>query len=74
MTNEVFAPASAKAIEEAAKFGSKAIDAGTGLAAYLDRVFGNLPDNLVGCLADWIEHVRLQQWRRSLGSDQRNFP
>jgi hypothetical protein len=69
MTNEVFDPASAKAIEEAAKFGSKAIDAGTGLGAYLDRVVGKLPDNLIGCLADWIEHVRLRNgaalWART---------
>lgn len=60
MTNAVFDPASAKAIEEAAKFGSKAIDAGTGLAAYLDRVLGRLPDNLVGFLGDYIEHKRLR--------------
>ena len=32
MGMEVFDPASEKAIEEAAKFGSKAIDAGSGLA------------------------------------------
>jgi hypothetical protein len=31
MTNEVFDPASAKAIEELAKTGSKAMAAGTGL-------------------------------------------
>ena len=48
MGMEVFDLASAKAIEEVAKFGSKATDAGTGLAAYLDRASGKLPENLVG--------------------------
>src|SRR5260370_3633702 len=61
MGMEVFDPASAKAIEEAAKTGSKVIDAGTGLAAYLDRVLGRLPDNLVGFLGDYLEHKRLRR-------------
>jgi len=61
MTNEVFDPASAKAIEEASKFGSKAIDAGTGLATYLDRVSSKLPENLVGFLGDYVEHKRLRR-------------
>jgi hypothetical protein len=64
MTNEIFGPASAKAIEELAKTGSKAIDAGTGLAAYFDGVFGELPANLVGFLGDYLEHKRMR-----LGAD-----
>jgi hypothetical protein len=61
MTIEVFDPASAKAIEEVAKTGSKVIDAGTGLAAYLDRVSSKLPENLVGLLGDYVEHKRLRR-------------
>jgi hypothetical protein len=61
MTIEVFDPASAKAIEEVAKTGSKVIDAGTGLAAYLDRVSSTLPENLVGLLGDYVEHMRIRR-------------
>jgi hypothetical protein len=61
MTIEMFDPASAKAIEEVAKTGSKVIDAGTGLAAYLDRVSSKLPENLVGLLGDYVEHKRLRR-------------
>jgi abortive infection alpha-like protein len=53
----------AAAIEEAAKFGSNAIAAGTGLAAYFDRILGRMPDNLVGLLGDYIERVRFDRLR-----------
>jgi len=39
MTNEVFDRASAKAIEEAAKFGSKAIDAGPQVLLRISTVY-----------------------------------
>jgi hypothetical protein len=65
MTNELLRltdEESAKAIQELAKFGSKAIDAGAGFGRYLDRVFGRVPDNLVGYLfGDWLEERRIRR-------------
>jgi abortive infection alpha-like protein len=52
----------AKAAEETAKFGSKVVDAGTGLAAYMNRVVGQPLEDAVGYyLADHIKHKRLRR-------------
>lgn len=51
----------AKAIQETARFGSKALDLARDVGGYFARVFGTLPDNIVGLLgADWIEYKRLE--------------
>lgn len=66
MSNELIRPIdaeTAKAIEEAAKLGSGIVDAAVKGGGYLDRVFGKLPDNLVGVLiGDWLVHKRVRRW------------
>jgi hypothetical protein len=55
----------AKAVQEVAKFFSKVVDSGGGIGRYLDRVFGRVPDNLVGYLiGDWLAEHRLRRAER----------
>jgi hypothetical protein len=49
----------AQAIAEVARTTGEAIRAAGGLGAYLNRVFGSIPDNLLGLgVGDWLEHKR----------------
>jgi len=68
MANELIRPfdeESAKAIQEAAKFLSKLVEAGAGVGHYLDRIFGRVPDNLVGYLGgDWLLEHRVRNAER----------
>jgi hypothetical protein len=54
-------PVSAKAISDAAQFGSKIIDAGTSVGRYTAGVLGNLPHDLVGIAGDYIKHKRIKR-------------
>jgi hypothetical protein len=55
----------AKAIQETAKLASKIVDAGGGIGRYLDRVFGHVPDNLVGYFGgDYLAEVRTRNAER----------
>lgn len=50
-----------KAIQEVAKFGSKALDSGEKLGGFLSRVFGTLPADVIGVVGgDWLHHVRIR--------------
>jgi hypothetical protein len=49
----------AKAVAETAKFGTELVKAGESVGSYLTRVFGRIPDNLIGVIGgDWLEHKR----------------
>ncbi|HKD24615.1 MAG TPA: Abi-alpha family protein [Xanthobacteraceae bacterium] len=52
----------AHAIEEAAKTAGKAIDAASETGKYFSRVLGQVPENLVGILDDWLYHKRARLW------------
>ncbi len=61
MGNEIIRPIdeeTAKAAAEAFRFGSKAIDAGSAVAA----IFGDLPKNLVGILGDKVKFARARRY------------
>jgi hypothetical protein len=66
MGNELIRPIdpdTARAIEETAKTGGKLIDAGSNVGAYIERVIGRAPDNIVGLLiGDWLIHKRIRRW------------
>ncbi len=49
-----------KAVTEALKFGTKALDIGENLGKFLSRVFGTLPNDVVGVIGgDWLRHFRI---------------
>lgn len=51
----------AKAIQETAKLGSQSLETARSVGGYLARIFGTVPENLVGLLgADWIEYKRFE--------------
>jgi hypothetical protein len=51
----------AKAIQEASKFGTKALETTEKLSSFLSRVFGTLPDDVIGIVgADWLHHIRIR--------------
>jgi abortive infection alpha-like protein len=54
-------PVSAKAISDAAQFGSKMIDAGTAVGRYTAGVLADLPHDLVGIVGDYVKHKRLRR-------------
>jgi hypothetical protein len=54
-------PATAKAVEESAKASGQAIELARDAGRYFDRVFGDLPVNVVGVFgADWLREVRIR--------------
>jgi hypothetical protein len=51
----------AKAIQEASKFGTKALETTEKLSSFLSRVFGTLPEDVIGIVgADWLHHIRIR--------------
>ena len=49
----------AKAVAEVAKTTAEVVKAAGAIGAYLDRVFGSIPDNLLGlAVGDWLQHKR----------------
>jgi hypothetical protein len=51
----------AKAIQEAAKFGSKCLESGEKLGSFLSKVFGTLLSDVVGIVGgDWLHHIRIR--------------
>jgi hypothetical protein len=65
MGNEIVRPvdeASAKALEQTAILGQKAIDAVSGAGSYLANVLDRLPHNLVGIVGDQVAHYRRRRW------------
>ena len=51
----------AKAAQEISKFGTKAIESGEKLGSFLARVFGTLPEDVVGVVGgDWLHHIRIR--------------
>ena len=51
----------AKAAQEVSKFGTKAIESGEKLGSFLARVFGTLPEDVVGVVGgDWLHHIRIR--------------
>ncbi len=51
----------AKAVQEVAKFGTKALDSSDKLGAFLSQVFGTLPADVIGVIGgDWLRHVRIR--------------
>ncbi|MFT5699791.1 MAG: hypothetical protein ACI8ZB_002657 [Desulforhopalus sp.] len=51
----------AKATQEVAKFGMKALDSGDKLGSFLSKVFGTVPSDVVGVLGgDLLHHVRIR--------------
>jgi hypothetical protein len=64
MARELIQPidsASAKAISDAAQFGSKTVDLGTAVGRYTSGVLGNLPHDLVGIAGDYVKYKRLKR-------------
>src|ERR1700722_2544443 len=54
----------AKAVQEVAKTTGDIVKAAGGLGSYLARVFGSIPDNLLGLVVgDWLEHKRRRHLR-----------
>jgi hypothetical protein len=50
-----------KTIQEVSKFGTKALETGEKLGGFLSRVFGKLPEDLVGLAGkDYISHARIR--------------
>jgi len=55
----------AKALQELAKFGSKALDSSDKLGSFLSRVFGTVPADVIGVVGgDWLHHVRIRNAAR----------
>ena len=55
----------AKAIQEASKLGTKALETTDKLGSFLSRVFGTLPEDVVGIVgADWLHHIRIRNAAR----------
>ena len=51
----------AKAIQEVAKFGTKALESGDKLGGFLSKVFGTVPSDVVGVVGgDWLHHIRIR--------------
>jgi len=51
----------AKALQEVAKFGTKALESGDKLGGFLSKVFGTLPSDVVGVVGgDWLHHIRIR--------------
>lgn len=56
-----------KAIQEAARFGSKALDIPIGLGKFIERLLGSVPEDLVGILGgDWLRAKRAENLFRTL--------
>ncbi len=50
-----------KVTTEALKFGTKTLETGEKLGGFLSRVFGTLPEDVVGVVGgDWLRHVRIR--------------
>src|SRR5258708_5426113 len=65
MGNEVIRPIdedTAKAVEQTAILGQKAVNAATSAVGYLADVLGRLPHNLVGIVDDRVAHYRARRW------------
>ena len=55
----------AKAVQEASKFGVEAADITKQLGGYLARVFGTMPEDIVGLVVgDWLRHLRIRNLAR----------
>jgi hypothetical protein len=51
----------AKALQEVAKFGTKALESGDKLGGFLSKVFGTVPSDVVGVIGgDWLHHIRIR--------------
>lgn len=51
----------AKALQEVAKFGTKALESGDKLGGFLSKVFGTVPSDVVGVVGgDWLHHIRIR--------------
>ncbi|WP_159441345.1 Abi-alpha family protein [Desulfopila aestuarii] len=51
----------AKAIQEVSKFGVKALDNADKLGGFLSKVFGTVPEDVVGVIGgDWLRHARIR--------------
>lgn len=70
MTDEIEAVTeSAKAVQEVAKTGRAVVEAGSGLARYLAKVFGTVPEDLVGLsFGDALRAKRLANAERVLAA------
>lgn len=67
MSNELIRPIdqqTAKAIEEAAKFGTRALESTDKLGSYAAGVLGRLPHNLIGIVDDWVLHHRIRNYAK----------
>lgn len=62
MGNEILDPETAKAIQEASKFGTKFLDTADKAGGYTTGILGRLPHNVVGILDDWVLHVRVRRY------------
>ena len=50
-----------KAIQEFSKFGTRALDSADKLGNFLSKVFGTLPEDVVGVVGgDWLHHIRIR--------------
>jgi hypothetical protein len=51
----------AKALQEVAKFGTRALESSDKLAAFLSKIFGTVPSDVVGVVGgDWLHHIRIR--------------
>lgn len=50
-----------RALQEVAKFGTKALESGDKLGGFLSKVFGTVPSDVVGVVGgDWLHHIRIR--------------
>jgi hypothetical protein len=54
-----------KAVQEVAKFGTRALDSVDKLGSFLARMFGTVPEDTIGVIGgDWLKHIRVRNAAR----------
>lgn len=65
MSDNLLSQTDAKAAEEIAKATGKAVDLTRDVGSFLGRVFGTVPEDIVGVAGgDWLHHVRIRNFAK----------